>query len=103
MKTEQTNRLSADIGGTFTDLVLETPQGRLHHQGADHSPPARSKGVIDGIDQVLSTAGVAHDSIGIFVHGTTLATNALIEPLMATFLTTRMSSLTCSTTTPSSF
>ena len=72
------DRLAVDIGGTFTDVVLET--GRRHVTTkvlTTHAEPA--DGVMDGLAQVLDQAGTDPDAIGVVLHGTTLATNALIE------------------------
>ena len=72
-------RLAVDIGGTFTDVVLELPTGeRLTTKlltTYDH--PGRA--VLEGITTVLDRADVAPSEIGLIIHGTTLATNALIE------------------------
>lgn len=89
MPAPQANRLAADIGGTFTDIVLETGVFR-HTTKVLTTPRAPEQGVIAGIGQVLDEAGVAPDGIDVFVHGTTLATNALIERKGArtAFLTT---------------
>ena len=71
-------RLAADIGGTFTDLVLE-------HGGVRHSckvlttARAPEQGVMQGIRRLLAESGLAAADIGLILHGTTLATNALIE------------------------
>lgn len=79
MDTEQTsNRLAVDIGGTFTDVVVET--GRVQYASkvltTSESP---EKGVIDGITGVLSECGLNPADLDLMVHGTTLATNAIIE------------------------
>ena len=89
MTAPQANRLAADIGGTFTDIVLETGSFR-HTTKVLTTPRAPEQGVMVGIEQVLDEAGVAPDGIDVFVHGTTLATNALIERKGArtAFLTT---------------
>ena len=71
-------RLAADIGGTFTDVVLETPTGRFSCKVLT-TPRQPEVAVMDGIMQLLSQAVVSPAQIGFFIHGTTLATNALIE------------------------
>ena len=71
-------RLAVDIGGTFTDVVLEGPKGRLTTKVLT-TPAAPEEGVIEGIEVVLRQAGLDARSVGLFIHGTTLATNALIE------------------------
>lgn len=73
-----TTRLAVDIGGTFTDVVLETP-ARTHTTKVLTTPRAPELGVMDGIGAVLAEAGLEARAIGVVIHGTTLATNALIE------------------------
>ncbi|MCS6891867.1 MAG: hydantoinase/oxoprolinase family protein [Rhodovarius sp.] len=72
-------RLAVDIGGTFTDLVLDIP-GREALSAkllTTHAAPERA--VLDGVAAILGQAGLAPAEIGLVIHGTTLATNALIE------------------------
>ena len=71
-------RLAADIGGTFTDVVLEHA-GQRHSAKVLTTPRAPELGMLEGISQVLAAAGLRPADIGVLVHGTTLATNALIE------------------------
>jgi N-methylhydantoinase A len=71
-------RLAADIGGTFTDIVLDTPKGRLTSKVLT-TPRAPEEAVINGTAAVLQRAGLDFSDIDVFVHGTTLATNAIIE------------------------
>ncbi|WP_375460365.1 hydantoinase/oxoprolinase family protein [uncultured Enterovirga sp.] len=71
-------RLSVDIGGTFTDLVLET-EGRRHARKVLTTPRAPEEAVLAGTRALLGDAGRAFGDIAVFVHGTTLATNAIIE------------------------
>jgi N-methylhydantoinase A len=82
-------KLAADIGGTFTDIVLER-QGKRWSGKVLTTVQAPEQGVIEGIRLVLSEAGIAPSDVTVFVHGTTLATNALIERKGATtaFITT---------------
>ncbi len=72
-------RLAVDIGGTFTDVVLEMPDGRRHSTKrlTTYAHPGRA--VLEGIDQLLAQAGCTAQQVGLIIHGTTLATNALIE------------------------
>lgn len=72
------NRLAADIGGTFTDIALEIGETRYTAKVLT-TPKKPEKGVMLGIERALSLAGINFDEVDIFVHGTTLATNALIE------------------------
>lgn len=71
-------RLGADIGGTFTDIALETPRG-MHSTKVLTNYAAPEQAILDGIDIVLAEAGLGYDDLEIVIHGTTLATNALIE------------------------
>ena len=71
-------RLAADIGGTFTDLVLEHGDVR-HSCKVLTTSQAPEQGVMQGIQRLLAESGLAPSDIGLILHGTTLATNALIE------------------------
>ena len=77
-KTLANCRLAVDIGGTFTDVVLETPSGRVTTKVLT-TQDAPDQGVMDGIKRVLAEAGRSPSDVRIVLHGTTLATNALIE------------------------
>ena len=71
-------RLAIDIGGTFTDVVLEA-KDTLTTVKVLTTPTAPEEGVLEGVEHVLGQAGVAASELGVFFHGTTLATNAIIE------------------------
>lgn len=76
-------RLAVDIGGTFTDVALETgadEAGATRHSLKVLTTPAEpERGVLDGVARILAQAGLTPREIAILVHGTTLATNAIIE------------------------
>ena len=74
----QSARLAVDIGGTFTDLALEQG-GRRTTVKILTTPAAPEQGVMEGFRIIVQTAGVAPSDIELIVHGTTLATNAIIE------------------------
>lgn len=74
----QSARLAVDIGGTFTDLVLEHAAGRVTLKVLT-TPSAPEQGVIAGVREILSSAGLTAAEVGLVIHGTTLATNAIIE------------------------
>ncbi|SEL45502.1 hydantoinase/oxoprolinase family protein [Jannaschia helgolandensis] len=76
--TQHATRLGVDIGGTFTDVVLETAGGR-HSAKVLTTYAAPENAIVDGMRQVCTKAGIAPQAIGQIIHGTTLATNALIE------------------------
>ncbi|MDG1282422.1 MAG: hydantoinase/oxoprolinase family protein [Pseudorhodobacter sp.] len=71
-------RLGVDIGGTFTDVVLEQGEARFSTKVLT-TYAAPEAAIIDGMHQVCAKAGVTPAMIGQIIHGTTLATNALIE------------------------
>lgn len=71
-------RLAVDIGGTFTDLVLEIDGRRLTKKVLT-TPTAPERAVMDGVREILAEAKVNAGEIEVFIHGTTLATNAIIE------------------------
>jgi N-methylhydantoinase A len=71
-------RLAVDIGGTFTDIVLFARSGRFVSKLLT-TPHAPELAVIEGARTALSQAGLDFSDVGVFVHGTTLATNAIIE------------------------
>ncbi len=71
-------RLAVDIGGTFTDVVVAVGE-RLITAKVLTTARAPERGVLDGIDTVLASASLTPERIDLVVHGTTLATNALIE------------------------
>ncbi|HXI85988.1 MAG TPA: hydantoinase/oxoprolinase family protein, partial [Parvularculaceae bacterium] len=72
-------RLAVDIGGTFTDVAIETAIGARVTAKVLTTPRAPEAGVLAAVDEALGKAGLAPDAIGVVIHGTTLATNALIE------------------------
>jgi len=71
-------RVGVDIGGTFTDVALEL-DGALHSTKVltDYAQPERA--IVAGLQTACAAAGIGLERIGIIIHGTTLATNALIE------------------------
>lgn len=77
MKTSSI-RLGVDIGGTFTDVVLEK-EGSQYSTKVLTTYAAPENAIIDGMNQVCAKANIAPADIDQIIHGTTLATNALIE------------------------
>src|SRR3954447_13592885 len=70
--------LGVDVGGTFTDAVLAVG-GRLVTAKAPTTPEDQSEGVLNAVNAVLAKAGGAAEGVETFAHGTTAATNALLE------------------------
>jgi N-methylhydantoinase A len=78
MKQPDPARIAVDIGGTFTDIALDH-EGSLYTAKTLTTQDDPVRGVIDVIRIAIANAGCAPQSIGSVIHGTTLATNALIE------------------------
>jgi N-methylhydantoinase A len=73
-------KIGVDIGGTFTDIVLwDSDGGNLIIDKVLTTPDDPSRAVLDGVRQVLNTAGIEASDLGAVIHGTTLVANALIE------------------------
>ena len=71
-------RLAVDIGGTFTDLALEA-NGKRTSVKVLTTPRAPEEGVLIGIAEILKESSMKPADLGLVIHGTTLATNAIIE------------------------
>ena len=73
-------RLGVDVGGTFTDLLLiDEDSGDTYRAKVQSTPADSSIGVFQGIERVCATAGVAQGEISQIMHGTTVATNAVLQ------------------------
>ena len=73
-------RLGVDVGGTFTDLALyDTDTDRLEFAKTPSTPVNQALGVAAGIRELMDRHAVSPDRIDFFIHGTTVATNTLLE------------------------
>jgi N-methylhydantoinase A len=73
-------RVAVDIGGTFTDLqVLEEESGRLWEFKTPTTPDDPSIGLAEGLSLAAAAIGFARDAVELILHGTTIATNAVLE------------------------
>ena len=72
-------RLAADVGGTFTDLVVVGHEGRVLTRKVPSTPPDFESGVLAAVDEVLRDEAVVPGSVTAVCHGTTVATNAVLE------------------------
>ena len=71
--------MAIDIGGTFTDVALEAG-GRLFTAKVPTTADAPERGVLVGVRKALEASGLVEpEHVGLVIHGTTLATNAVIE------------------------
>src|SRR3954449_12994856 len=73
-------RVGVDSGGTFTDLCLfEEDSGRVEVWKVPSTPDDPSRGIGDGVEEGVRRVGAGLGDVGYFGHGTTVATNALIQ------------------------
>lgn len=76
----QTYKLAVDTGGTFTDLCLQNEEtGELKIAKVPSTPDNPSRAIIRGLEKICKEAEIRPANIGLLLHGTTVATNALLE------------------------
>jgi N-methylhydantoinase A len=72
--------LAIDVGGTFTDVIIaDRRSGALHVAKTASTPGDQAGGFFDGVAQALALAGAGPGDIDVVLHGTTVATNAILE------------------------
>ena len=72
-------RLGVDVGGTFTDVVLIAPTGEVRTRKVLSATGDYAAAVITGAREILADAGIAAADLAEVLHGTTVATNAILE------------------------
>ena len=72
-------RLGIDIGGTFTDIVLVAPNGRIHNRKVSSTEDDYARGILAGIEQVLLLAAVSKLPVSAIIHVTTVASNTILQ------------------------
>lgn len=72
-------RVGADIGGTFTDVIALGPAGEIVPMKVPSTPPDYGAGVVTATTAVLASAGTQPESVVAMLHGTTVATNAILS------------------------
>ena len=73
-------RLGVDVGGTFTDFLLfDDASGDFWRTKTPSTPHDSSEGILTGVEAVCGQAGLSPKDIEVFLHGTTVATNAMLE------------------------
>jgi len=79
-KTNMSYMIGVDVGGTFTDFsIYDTATGHLFHYKRSSTPDDPSKAIVNGIRHVLQADHIDASNVSYLAHGTTVATNALIE------------------------
>ncbi|MBS1895709.1 MAG: hydantoinase/oxoprolinase family protein [Actinobacteria bacterium] len=71
--------LAADVGGTFTDIILTTPDGVLHRRKVPSTPPEFGRAVTGALPELLRAAELDAARLDVVLHATTAATNAVLE------------------------
>src|SRR5262245_17447728 len=77
-ETVSTFRVGVDIGGTFTDIVLLDAEGRLHTKKVSSSADDYARAIVAGLREVFSDTGLEGKDIVEVLHGTTVASNAIL-------------------------
>ena len=72
-------RIGIDIGGTFTDLVFMSPDGRVERAKVLSTPDDYSRGIATALEQTVAAGRLRIEDIVQVMHGTTVATNAIVE------------------------
>jgi N-methylhydantoinase A len=72
-------RLGVDVGGTFTDLIIVDDAGKVTVHKVPSTPADPSQGTMQGALELCGTVGAQPGEIGQFFHGTTVATNIILE------------------------
>lgn len=81
-------RVAVDIGGTFTDLISVDDEGNITIAKTPSTPPTFADGIFNGLDEICQAYGISLKDYleqcssfvgGAFIHGSTVATNALVE------------------------
>jgi N-methylhydantoinase A len=72
-------RVGVDIGGTFTDIVFLDDDGRVHTKKVSSSVDDYARAIVEGVRELFRETGLAGDDVGEVLHGTTVASNAILE------------------------
>ena len=72
-------RVAVDIGGTFTDIVFLDAEGRRHIKKVSSSVDDYARAIVDGLREVFDETGLTGRDVIEVLHGTTVASNALLE------------------------
>ena len=72
-------RVGVDIGGTFTDIVFLGADGKIHTKKISSSVEDYAQAIADGLDQVFGETGLQASAVEELRHGTTVASNAILE------------------------
>ncbi len=79
MTQQRSYRVGADIGGTFTDIVIMSSTGEIFKRKQSSTPDDYSRGIVIGLGELMQAEGIPADAIVELVHATTVATNTVLE------------------------
>ena len=79
MMMNVTFRVGVDVGGTFTDIVCVSPDGRLYTKKVPSTPADYSQAIQAGLQVLLADTGIDGARVGELIHGATVASNAILE------------------------
>ncbi len=77
-------RIGIDVGGTFTDVLLLDSDGKRWHVKVRSTPEDSSIGVLEGLEKVLGLTKISPQKANYLLHGTTIATNSILQRKGAT-------------------
>ena len=73
-------RISIDVGGTFTDVILvDESTGQFHYAKTPTTHYDLAEGVLNGLEEILRITGASITDLRYLIHGTTIGTNAIVE------------------------
>ena len=78
-RSEVSYRVGADIGGTFTDVVLIGSDGTFATKKVSSTPESYGRAIVQGISELIAEGGVPCEALSGVAHASTIATNAIIE------------------------
>jgi len=78
-RRKESIRIGIDVGGTFTDVLLVDSTGKRWHVKVRSTPEDSSKGVLNGLMKILNLAKIKPNAVRYLLHGTTVATNAVLQ------------------------
>lgn len=79
MSAQTRYRAGVDIGGTFTDIVLQGSDGAIHTRKVSSTPEDYGRAIVDGLTELLASLGATPSHVDELVHATTIATNTVLE------------------------
>jgi len=79
MTIQNAIRVGADVGGTFTDVIIINAEGKLWTHKVPSTPPNFEEAILQAVEYLFSVAGVSGQAVTEVAHGTTVATNAVLE------------------------